>query len=50
MTPGPDMPGRGPSGDEAPPFFGSWNRLYTAVLVYLAALIALLYAFSEIFS
>jgi hypothetical protein len=51
MTPGP--PGtaeRAPAGEEAPPFFGSWKRLYTAVFVYLATLIALLYAFSEIFS
>lgn len=27
--------------DEPPPFLGSWSRVYVAVLLYLAALIAL---------
>jgi hypothetical protein len=30
--------------DEPPPFLGSWLRVYTAVLIYLAILILLLYA------
>jgi hypothetical protein len=32
---------------EAPPFLGSWKRIYAAVLIYLAALIAVLYFFSH---
>ena len=30
--------------DEPPPFLGSWPRVYTAVLAYLAILILILYA------
>jgi len=36
--------------DEPPPFLGSWPRVYTAVLVYLAALIVLFWAFTRTFS
>ncbi len=36
--------------DEPPPFLGAWRRVYAAVLVYLAALIALFYLFMRIFS
>jgi len=36
--------------DEPPPFLGSWSRVYTAVVVYLALLIALCYAFTRAFS
>jgi hypothetical protein len=36
--------------DEPPPFLGTWPRVYTAVLVYLAALIVLSYAFTRYFS
>jgi hypothetical protein len=36
--------------DEPPPFLGSWPRVYTAVVVYLALLIALCYAFTRAFS
>ena len=36
--------------DEPPPFLGSWRRVYTAVLVYLAFVIAAFYAFTRIFS
>jgi len=36
--------------DEPPPFLGTWSRVYTAVAVYLALLIALCYAFSRAFS
>jgi len=36
--------------DEPPPFLGRWPRVYTAVVVYLALLIALCYAFTRAFS
>jgi len=36
--------------DEPPPFLGTWLRVYTAVVVYLALLIALCYAFTRAFS
>jgi hypothetical protein len=39
-----------PSDGGSPPFLGSWNRLYAAVLVWLAALILFFYAFTVIFS
>jgi len=29
--------------DEPPPFFGSWNRIYAAILVYVLVLVLLLY-------
>lgn len=40
----PDLP------DEPPPFFGSWRRLYAAVLAYLAALIGAFFVFMRAFS
>ena len=36
--------------EEPPPILGSWRRLYTAVLIYLAALILLFYWFTRVFS
>ena len=42
--------GRAEMPDDPPPFLGTWPRVYTAVLVYLAALIVLLYAFTRFFS
>jgi hypothetical protein len=33
--------------DEKPPFFATWGRLYAAVVVYLAALIALFATFTR---
>ena len=36
--------------DEPPPFLGKWSRVYTVVLLYLAALIALFYGFTRKFS
>jgi hypothetical protein len=36
--------------DEPPPVLGTWPRVYTAILIYLAALIVLFYAFTRIFS
>jgi hypothetical protein len=35
--------------DEPPPFLETWPRVYAAVLVYLAALIAIFYAFTVAF-
>ena len=36
--------------DEPPPFLGTWPRVYTAVVVYLALLIALCYVFTRAFA
>lgn len=36
--------------DEPPPFLGTWPRVYTVVLAYLAALIVLFYIFTRMFS
>jgi hypothetical protein len=36
--------------DEPPPILGSWPRLYAAVLVFLALLILLFYAFTRAFA
>ncbi len=36
--------------DEPPPFLGTWRRVYTGLVVYLALLIALCYAFTRAFS
>ena len=33
--------------DEPPPFLGRWPRLYAVVVVYVAAVICLLYAFTR---
>jgi hypothetical protein len=33
--------------DDPPPFLGSWRRVYGAVLLYLAALIGVLYLFTQ---
>ena len=33
--------------DEPPPFLGSWKRVYAGVLIYLAIIIAVFYAFTE---
>ena len=38
-----------PGEDAPPPVLGSWRRLYAVVLVVLAALIALFYAFTKAF-
>lgn len=32
--------------DDPPPFLGSWKKVYTFVLIYVAALIYLLYVFA----
>jgi hypothetical protein len=36
--------------DDAPPFLGTWPRVYVAVVVYLAVLIVLIYVFTIVFS
>jgi hypothetical protein len=33
--------------DEPPPFLGSWRRIYTATLIYLALLITSFYVFTK---
>jgi hypothetical protein len=36
--------------DGPPPFFGTWPRLYAAIVVYLFCVIALFYAFTRAFN
>jgi hypothetical protein len=36
--------------DDPPPFLGKWSRVYTAVLVYLFGLIAVLYFLTRLFT
>ena len=36
--------------DEAPPFLGTWTRVYTGVLLYLFVLIAILYVLSRLWA
>lgn len=43
-------PDRARMPDEPPPFLGTWPRVYTAVLIYLAILIILFYVFTRMFS
>ncbi len=33
--------------DEAPPFLGTWRRVYTAVLVYLGVIVLAAYLFTR---
>lgn len=40
---------RPPETEEPPPLFGTWRRLYAAVLGFLALLIALFYLFMRAF-
>lgn len=35
--------------DEAPPFLGTWRRVYAAVLVYLCVIILAFYLFTRAF-
>ena len=32
--------------DEAPPFLGTWRRVYTGIVIYLAAIITGFYLFT----
>ena len=41
MPPVPQVP------DEPPPFLGTWRRVYTAILIYLAVIIAGFYLFTR---
>ena len=36
--------------DEPPPFLGSWKRVYTVVVIYLACVITLFYWFTRTFA
>lgn len=36
--------------DDPPPFLGTWNRVYVAVVIYLALLIAGFYCFGRAFA
>lgn len=36
--------------DEPPPFLRTWRRIYSGVLIYLAALIALFFLFTKAFA
>ena len=36
--------------DEPPPFLGTWRRLYVAVVLYLALVIAACYGFTRLFA
>jgi hypothetical protein len=36
--------------DEPPPFLGTWDNIYIAIVVYVGVLIALFYWFSQAFS
>jgi hypothetical protein len=33
--------------DEPPPFLGTWNRVYVAVLIYLGLIIVLCWGFAR---
>jgi len=33
--------------DEAPPFLGSWRRVYVAILIYLVFVISAFYLFTR---
>ena len=39
-----------PQADGPPPFFGTWKRIYTVVVIYLACVIAVFYWFTKSFA
>jgi hypothetical protein len=39
-----------PVPDEPPPFLGTWPRVYAAIILYLIAIITLLYVFTRTFN
>lgn len=45
-----DDSGRIDTGDGAPPFGGTWRRLYAALILYLALAIGALWIFSRAFA
>ena len=36
--------------DEPPPFLGTWRRVYTVVVIYLACVISIFYWFNQSFA
>ena len=44
------LPARRDLPDEPPPFLGTWRRLYAAVVLYLALVIAACYGFTRLFA
>ena len=36
--------------DEPPPLLGTWRRVYTAILIYLACVITAFYIFTRVFA
>jgi len=36
--------------EEPPPILGSWRRIYATVVLYLIAVITLLYTFTKVFN
>jgi hypothetical protein len=44
------LPRQALSDDDPPPFLGTWERVYGAVVIYLAMLIVLFYTFSAVFT
>ena len=41
------MPPAETAPEEAPPFLKTWGRVYTGVLIYLAAVIGVFYFFTQ---
>ena len=41
------MPQPAAERDDPPPFLGTWRRIYTVILIYLALLIAGFYLFTR---
>ncbi len=35
--------------DEAPPFLGTWRRVYVAILIYLVVIISAFYLFTRLY-
>lgn len=35
--------------EEPPPFLGTWNRVYVAIVIYLCIIVSLLYALTRNF-
>ena len=41
------MPELRDAADEKPPFLGTWGRVYTAILIYLALVVTASYLFTR---
>jgi len=41
---------KSPESDEAPPFLGSWRRIYAVVILNIAILLVLFFLFSRAFA